>query len=629
MRIEKIIFVNRAPFEHLNLDFNNGHIFVLTGINGRGKTTILSYIVDAFHEFARPHFSNSYVGKENKFYRYSSHLFSVHQEEPSYVYLRFEDNGQFFDYIDIRGEISQEEYNRHITLSGKISLETILRELKNNNNLAKIVSNNYNKEIANIFFNTNVLTYFPSYRFEYPGFLNDPYKVKMLHDQDLKFNSELSNPIEIVSDLRELSNWFLDVVLDGLLYTKEPKHQYAKNFLNSILSTTLAPKLGPSVRFGVGDRNSGASRLSITKLNGEVLYPSIFNISSGEAALLCIFGEIFRQADTINKDMNVSGIVLVDEIDKHLHISLQKTVLPILLNMYPHIQFIVTSHSPFMNIGFVDTGIAANIYDLDNNGILTPPKHTVELNRIYDMILEDNNNYLLLYNELINKISESQKPLVLTEGKTDAKHLQAALKFLDINDIDVEFFEISDNQWGNTQLENLLIQLSKVKQTRKIIGIFDRDDNKYIFKDTFKQLGNESNVYEFTIPFVDNGYGDKISIEHYYPRVNLTKPDTNGRRIFLGDEFFESSNSKNGEFQTRISQIQNKIKVNGIIDEKVYKKEDLEQKHSIALTKNDFAELVLNSTEFTTDFDFSNFNKIFDVIRSIIYGSSNDTNNNK
>ena len=48
--LEKAIFINRAPFEHLELDFNEKGINVLTAINGKGKTTILSHIVDAFYE---------------------------------------------------------------------------------------------------------------------------------------------------------------------------------------------------------------------------------------------------------------------------------------------------------------------------------------------------------------------------------------------------------------------------------------------------------------------------------------------------------------------------------------------------------------------------------------------------
>ena len=101
-------------------------------------------------------------------------------------------------------------------------------------------------------------------------------------------------------------------------------------------------------------------------------------------------------------------------------------------------------------------------------------------------------------------------------------------------------------------------------------------------------------------------------------RENLTKEDANGRRIFLGDEFYQSSNSKDGQFQTRISQLQNKIKVNGVIDEKVYRRDDLEQLHSMALTKNDFADLILNDAEFAKDFAFTDFRKIFEIIDQIV-----------
>ena len=38
--LEKAIFVNRAPFEHLELNFKENGINVLTAVNGKGKTTI-------------------------------------------------------------------------------------------------------------------------------------------------------------------------------------------------------------------------------------------------------------------------------------------------------------------------------------------------------------------------------------------------------------------------------------------------------------------------------------------------------------------------------------------------------------------------------------------------------------
>lgn len=41
-------------------------------------------------------------------------------------------------------------------------------------------------------------------------------------------------------------------------------------------------------------------------------------------------------------------LFLVDEIETHLHVDLQKKVLPFLISFFPKIQFIVTTHSPFV-----------------------------------------------------------------------------------------------------------------------------------------------------------------------------------------------------------------------------------------------------------------------------------------
>lgn len=155
-----------------------------------------------------------------------------------------------------------------------------------------------------------------------------------------------------------------------------------------------------------------------------------------------------------------------------------------------------------------------------------------------------------------------------------------------------------------------------------MIGMFDRDPEEYIKYASsdgylFRNLGN--NVYVFAIPLInDSEYGDKISIEHYYSRKDIQVLDIKGRRLFLGDEFYTSGNSKDGRYQTKISKIQNKVLVNGIIDEKVYETSDLEQKYSVASTKDSFAEDILNNVKYTLNMDFINFNKIYDIIRQII-----------
>ena len=59
--LEKVIIYNFAPFkDKLVLNFNKNDITVLSAINGKGKTTIMSYIVDAFYEMARAGFANEF-----------------------------------------------------------------------------------------------------------------------------------------------------------------------------------------------------------------------------------------------------------------------------------------------------------------------------------------------------------------------------------------------------------------------------------------------------------------------------------------------------------------------------------------------------------------------------------------
>lgn len=57
------------------------------------------------------------------------------------------------------------------------------------------------------------------------------------------------------------------------------------------------------------------------------------------------------------------GIVLIDEIETHLHLELQKNIMPFLTAIFPNIQFIVTSHSPFI----LNSIRNVVIYDLEKN----------------------------------------------------------------------------------------------------------------------------------------------------------------------------------------------------------------------------------------------------------------------
>lgn len=623
MRLKELQIYNRAPFDNLKLSMGNSNVSILSGINGAGKTTILSYIVDAFYEFAKKGFENSFEGISSKFYRVSSELTVMDSSKISFVYLRFENAGKIIDYIDVRHLNGEEEYNSSLQLENVIPYSEVKAKIKTEN-VVKYFNVSDKKEVLKCF-NTNLMTYFPAYRYEQPGYLNDVYNISLKFKTATEFAGYLTNPIEVTSGLEDIVNWIMDIVMDTYLYKEKHKAELVLTQINRVFSALLNPKVNSDVRVGIGPRQFGATRIQIIQRSDETqIYPSIFNMSSGEHALICLFIELLRQADRLGSAFNhVNGIVLIDEIDKHLHIKMQKDVLPTLIKLFPNVQFIATSHSPFLNLGFAsESEDFYTIYDMDNGGLSCKPQHNALFEEVYQILVSENNRFAHKYQLIREEVEKSTRPLLITEGKTDWKHLKAAQKALGIDDLNIDIYEYEDTMGDETLIE-LLEQLHIISSHRKIIGMFDCDNENICKKTNSNEqayMELSKNVFVFSIPVVhEEIYGKYTSIEHYYKEEDLLKKDNEGRRLFLGNEFYDSGNSKCQEFQTRCGKIQNKVAKNGVIDEKVYKiKEDPELKSSVALSKNKFAQMILDEDVFAEGFDFSEFSKIFDVIREIV-----------
>lgn len=657
--LEKAIFVNRAPFERLELDFKENEIAVLSAMNGKGKTTILSHITDAFHEMARPTFPNEYSGKENHFYRVSTDIYNLNRNEPSFVYLRFKINGQIIDYLDVRGFPTIEQYENAISIDNKILFSEFKSQVSSNGFIKKIKS--LDIDVKKIF-NNNILTYFPSYRFEQPGYLNKIYEVEHSFTRNFEYDGYLPNPIEVVNSLSSITNWLLDIILDLRLtgYEKEkiqqvlnqsfvqdklnnPELELSDNivFINNlasalsstlyyhiedILSKIFSSKTNEKLSFGAGVRSLHGQRLQIVKSEGRAtFYPNIHNLSSGESSLLVMFVEILRQSDRIFslKNLNeIQGIVLIDEIDKHLHIKLQKEVLPELMSRFPNVQFIITSHSPFLGMGLAEElQERSKIIDLDNLGISTDPTTNELYKEVYEMMVGENDRFKEQYEKLKAKVNDGSSPLIVTEGKTDIQHIKKAKEKLNITDLDIDFYEITTD-WGDSKLKLLLDQLSKVPQSRKIIGILDRDVSNIIDEiekddQSFKNYGN--NVFAFCIPVPESREAyQNISIEFYYSDDELKKED-NGKCLYFDNEveFRQSASNKGDRKLTKLETLKTEEESSKkIFDENIG---DLDWIHS----KARFAELVETDNEFISSFDFSNFNLIFNKVREIINYENN------
>ena len=92
-------------------------------------------------------------------------------------------------------------------------------------------------------------------------------------------------------------------------------------------------------------------------------------LSDGFAAVLDIVVDLIlkmQHKNQLTRAYECEGIVLVDEIETHLHLELQKVIMPLLTEIFPNIQFIVTTHSPFV-LSSLSNAVA---FDLEHQGII-------------------------------------------------------------------------------------------------------------------------------------------------------------------------------------------------------------------------------------------------------------------
>ena len=142
--------------------------------------------------------------------------------------------------------------------------------------------------------------------------------------------------------------------------------------------------------------------------------PFDFNtLSSGYAAVFDIINDLVMRAE--KKGDNIEGIVLIDEIETHLHLELQKKILPLLVQMYPRIQFIVSTHSPFI-LSSIDNAV---IFDLENKTLVSDGMSNLPYEGIVEGYFETDR----LSDELREKF-ERYKTLVSKKQLSDEEYAE-------------------------------------------------------------------------------------------------------------------------------------------------------------------------------------------------------------
>jgi predicted ATP-binding protein involved in virulence len=126
-----------------------------------------------------------------------------------------------------------------------------------------------------------------------------------------------------------------------------------------------------------------------------------YNLSAGQRMMLAMVADIAIKAVTLNSyllgphqpgaadPMHIlrqsPGVVLIDELDVHLHPLWQRRVATNLKETFPGIQFVCTSHSPQV-IGEVQ---AEEVRILENGGATTPPRSFgIDSDRVLEELMD-------------------------------------------------------------------------------------------------------------------------------------------------------------------------------------------------------------------------------------------------
>lgn len=232
--------------------------------------------------------------------------------------------------------------------------------------------------------NLPLLAYYPVNR----SVLDIPLRIRNKHHFDLLAAYEDS--LTSGANFREFFEWFRDredLENEHRKYLDQDEKPVDFQFPDPHLEAVRKAVAAFIPGFGEITVRRNPLRMEVRK-HGKLL--RVEQLSDGEKCLFALVGDLARRLAIANPSrtnaLEGEGIILIDEIDLHLHPKWQRLVVPQLLKVFPNCQFIVSTHSPHV----VTHVQPENLFLLsqDENGI-TVTKPVESYGKNVDRVLED------------------------------------------------------------------------------------------------------------------------------------------------------------------------------------------------------------------------------------------------
>ncbi len=647
MYLKRIVFEKYGPLKNTKIvsrfkESGEPIPIALVGVNGAGKTLVLSSILDALVTMRSQVYSTDIDVHEGKLFK------------PLKQSIRSNNTALF--------AMTVSDYT---TKSGVVTFSEVIPNLKDGTefdlpegfkkpegfDVARFKKIGLSKASSRIDctvedeIKKTVLAFFPAGRAELPGWLGSNTKINF--DISQKFSDQAGHSIWRMNLVNEISQWLLDIVLDTELYDREQtqvtkdrqkiqvfipvvgRNRRILNHLNQLVSDIVQNHFEGfvSARFAIAERSHGSRYVMVLAKRQDGTEVTIANqledLSTGELMAFCLFADIIRMAELQGgwdrENINdIKGLVLVDEVDIHLHIRLQKEVLPSLIKKFPKVQFIFSTHSPFLALG-VSSG-EVDIISMPTGSPIDVADFS-EFGAAYDTFFEQDENFKRKFAALEKELINKSKITVFTEGKTDFKHLRHTLDKFQENGcfpkLDVIFYETPE-QMGDGELKKLFNLYKKFPPPFPIVCLFDRDK-----KDIVKEFAGTENGYIvdkkvagmcLVVPDHRSQTPD-ISIEHLYTDKALYTflPGTTKRLRFNHEIAYK--HDKKAAFLTNTPDEQ-KIEIYDS-DTAQLANQDGTQKGELAISKSVFADEIALS-QIGSDFDLEGFRPTFELLEVVV-----------
>ena len=325
MLLKKISLQNYRGIQNLNVEFKPG-INLIIGNNGAGKTSLLNGISVVLS--AATTLLNSMMLQINA----------------NDIHMSYNDTGDATTSIRYHTPV---ELNAEISYNGKNYIQGIKR-----------VSESANSDVDNLDLGIEIkrLSAEPKQMLPLLNYQNagrGTVKFKESKQISIKqgkversagYKETFSNVI----NFDDIENWCFRMDMAEYQGKKEIKeYKYFKtlviNFIKQLHVQAKKPRLYYSSAWG-----------SLVYVDNSEETP-FYNLSAGFQSVLCVAMELAYRASILNPelntddvDMDVDGIVLIDEIEMHLHPAWQWKILDALKNTFPKVQFIIATHSPIV-----------------------------------------------------------------------------------------------------------------------------------------------------------------------------------------------------------------------------------------------------------------------------------------